>query len=406
MADGSAPPPEFDRRYEGGNGGQAPAAAVASKGRVAPPPMMLDDRLDEPPMPIIIHRAVMQIMEKVTPVEKTGHNEFHKYDYATQVDILTMLRPLMIEAKLMVTQHAVRVDQDEGGNMVVRFKFRLQVAEESGAGEVTRYDYPGVWLGVAQDRSSKGLGDKWFSKAATAAEKYFLLKLFKIPTTGDDTDADQMDGAKDGKGQPREPADSKRENRSRTTSRANERKEKNDVPPETKAAREKFAKARDTVKEITEASEVERLAPTVMTVAKELREVSPEAALMLVNQLKAKAEELGVQLDLAAPQPTAGQKAEPPADRTTPTQQPEQKHEPVPEPGAHKAEGDPKAKARAEFCVSFKGEVKVAKSQNELTKIATQHRPALDKLRDVDRGAYDDLMRYFDDRLADFASFA
>lgn len=158
-------------------------------------PMRVDtDAAMDDPMPEEIANAILQVMEGAKKVEKGGHNAFHNYDYATTADMMVLIQPLMVKAGLIVTQHFVGATQDEGGNMVCKFRFRL--THKSGK----HWNYPGFWLGVSQDRTQRGgLQDKWFSKAATAAEKYFLLKLFKIPTVDDaqklsdgDADADQM----------------------------------------------------------------------------------------------------------------------------------------------------------------------------------------------------------------------
>lgn len=150
------------------------------------------NRLDRPmpspaPMPPEIAKAVVSVMAGVTGgVEKSGENKFHNYKYATAAAALILIQPLMVGAGLIVTQHALGADKDDGGNMVVRFLFVLHAGGMS-------WTYPGIWLGVANDRAKGGaLQDKWFNKAATAAEKYFLLKLFKVPTVDEaDPDADR-----------------------------------------------------------------------------------------------------------------------------------------------------------------------------------------------------------------------
>jgi len=125
-------------------------------------------------------------MKKAHGVGKSGRNDFHKYDYASDFDVLSLVQPAMVENGLALAMWPERIEgPDQDGNMAVRFLMQWQ--HESGA-----VAEPIPWYGVAQDRSSKGaMGDKWFNKAATAAEKYFLLKQLHIPA-GKDADPDSQ----------------------------------------------------------------------------------------------------------------------------------------------------------------------------------------------------------------------
>jgi hypothetical protein len=137
-------------------------------------------------VPAEIIKARIAVMKKAHGVGKSGRNDFHKYDYASDYDVLSLVQPAMAENGLALEMWPDRIEgPDADGNMAVRFLMQWQ--HESGA-----VSEPVPWYGVAQDRSSKGaMGDKWFNKAATAAEKYFLLKQFHIPA-GKDVDPDSQ----------------------------------------------------------------------------------------------------------------------------------------------------------------------------------------------------------------------
>jgi len=137
-------------------------------------------------VPAEIIKARIAVMKKAHGVGKSGRNDFHKYDYASDYDVLSLVQPAMVENGLALEMWPERIQgPDADGNMAVRFLMQWQ--HESGA-----VSEPVPWYGVAQDRSSKGaMGDKWFNKAATAAEKYFLLKQFHIPA-GKDADPDSQ----------------------------------------------------------------------------------------------------------------------------------------------------------------------------------------------------------------------
>ncbi len=170
-------------------------------------------------VPQAVAEALCAVTGEVKPIGKDGENRFHNYKYATNVDLIQMLRPLMAKHGIIVTQHATGVSRDDGGNMVV--KFRYLITHKSGDSWV----YPGVWLGVSSDRAKGSiLQDKWFSKAATAAEKYFLLKLFKVPAMDDIERLSDGDADADGADKP--------------AAKASTKKADKDTPPEVKEARD------------------------------------------------------------------------------------------------------------------------------------------------------------------------
>lgn len=132
-----------------------------------------------------ITMALHAVMGVVGYVQKTGHNDFHKYTYASENDLLAKLRPAMLEAGLILIPSVESVsDIDAHGNTHVRVSYTL--AHKDGD----------VWpekiiaAGSGNDRSSKGgIGDKGIFKAITGSHKYLLLKLFQI-ASGDDPEAD------------------------------------------------------------------------------------------------------------------------------------------------------------------------------------------------------------------------
>ena len=144
--------------------------------------------------PVLV--AINAVTAAVGSIEKRGRNQFHNYEYATAADILHKLQPLLADAGLVIvtTQKETRLFDDEPRTetstapfprvMAIDYEFALW--HTSGA---VHPDRP-VITGVATCRNSKGgFDDKAANKCLTAATKYFLLNLFKIPT-GDYADAD------------------------------------------------------------------------------------------------------------------------------------------------------------------------------------------------------------------------
>lgn len=133
-------------------------------------------------------RKLAEIMGAVDRVPKRGRNAFHGYQYATEADIADVVRQELATRHVVIygSVDAVETRVDTGDNgkpsnfvsVVMTFTIR---DGETGDTMALR------WAGAGQDRGEKGL-----YKAITGAEKYFLLKLFLIPT-GDDPEDDSRD---------------------------------------------------------------------------------------------------------------------------------------------------------------------------------------------------------------------
>lgn len=133
--------------------------------------------------------AISDITGKIGSIEKRGKNSFHNYNYATAADILHKLQPMLAEHGLIImpTQTNARFLDDAQALFAIDYEFSLY--HKSGA---VHPEKP-ILTGMAAARNSKGgFDDKIANKCLTAATKYFLLTLFKIPT-GDYDDADADD---------------------------------------------------------------------------------------------------------------------------------------------------------------------------------------------------------------------
>lgn len=140
--------------------------------------------MDEPKRSLV--KKLAEVMAAVERVAKTGHNNFHHYDYATEADITAAVRGEMASRGVMMIPNVENVEFQEvltAGNKkerlcTARFLFTLVDGDTNERIEFRI-------IGQGQDA-----GDKGFYKAATGAVKYGLMKLFLIPT-GDDPEADE-----------------------------------------------------------------------------------------------------------------------------------------------------------------------------------------------------------------------
>lgn len=119
-----------------------------------------------------VWEKIFAIQQEVTTVKKGGRNEFHKYDYVKEEDLVAVIKPLLGTHKLSVNQ--IGAKQTVVGTLtLVDTKYRITDIE---SGDFVEVD--GIGQGAAGD-------DKGAYKALTGSMKYFLAKFFMVPT-GDD----------------------------------------------------------------------------------------------------------------------------------------------------------------------------------------------------------------------------
>ncbi len=147
-----------------------------------------------------IVRKLSEVMAEVDRIPKNGRNDFHKYDYATEADIVSAVRAAMAKRQLMLVPSVVSKElRTDGKSPIVVLTVRFS-AMDGESGEVITFDV----VGEGQDA-----GDKGSYKAMTGATKYALLKLFLIPT-GDDPEEDERPSSRGNhQTQPRESAQPK-----------------------------------------------------------------------------------------------------------------------------------------------------------------------------------------------------
>jgi hypothetical protein len=134
---------------------------------------------NQPPADLAqLFAKIARITAAMKRVPKTGRNQYHKYDYATESDIVDAIRVAMGEAKLAIMPSVERIEQLP--NDITRLHMNFIVAcGDTGAVVLL------PWIGDGQDKADKGV-----YKAYTGAEKYFLMKLFLV-ATGDDPEQDE-----------------------------------------------------------------------------------------------------------------------------------------------------------------------------------------------------------------------
>jgi hypothetical protein len=134
--------------------------------------------------PSALHAAIAQVMSALERLPKTGRNREQGYAFARDADVLDAVRQRMGAAGITLVQELEALEREErptrgGGSMVVATATFWFILTHAPSGERERYRF----VGVGADS-----GDKWFTKASTSAEKYFLMRLFLL-SSGEDPDA-------------------------------------------------------------------------------------------------------------------------------------------------------------------------------------------------------------------------
>lgn len=131
-----------------------------------------------------IASKLVKIMNETKRVAKNGRNEFHKYDYVTEADVLEAVRENLVKNNVFIFSSVVSTQKE--ADMTTVLMNHTIVDGDSGESMEVRS------LGQGQDK-----GDKGSNKAITSAIKYFLMKNLLIPT-GDDVEATDAEGKSTG----------------------------------------------------------------------------------------------------------------------------------------------------------------------------------------------------------------
>jgi hypothetical protein len=129
-----------------------------------------------------ISAAVCRVMEGSGVIPETGWNDYHKYKYSTDADILKALQPLMSKAGL----HWRCVWLGHLRDIV-----KAKQPHRTRVDTVYRLHHTsGEWMDYRMAGEGADGNDKGVYKALTGAYKYLQRQAFSLPT-GDDPERDK-----------------------------------------------------------------------------------------------------------------------------------------------------------------------------------------------------------------------
>lgn len=139
-----------------------------------------------------IHEKLLEMQRRVDKVVRDGKNTSDKYDFASDENVLDTFRPLMDELGLLLIPAITAAQLHEGTTRSGTARYLTEVTFSMIWHDVDSGEELTVpWYAQGVDLA----GEKGVGKAATYAEKYFLLKFFHVATKKDDPDADKRTGA-------------------------------------------------------------------------------------------------------------------------------------------------------------------------------------------------------------------
>ena len=147
---------------------------------------MTDEANTSPAVPLI-HGRIIAIMRAVGPIAKDSTNTQQNYKFRGIDAIYNKCHPIFAEhgvfstSEILESTHTTELDKNSKPVNRAILKMRFTYYTEDGSNVFTEVVGEGMDYG----------GDKASNKAMSAADKYALLQLLKIPTAMIDSDKDR-----------------------------------------------------------------------------------------------------------------------------------------------------------------------------------------------------------------------
>lgn len=148
-----------------------------SESEAAPAEADLPDPSDDEKKDLNIYQRINKVICEVQAIEKTGRNSQQNYSFIEQAAVVSALRPRLVAWDILIKQSVKNhelIAKAKGSKAVVTYQFEVINTNDPDDKFVDE------WVGEGDDSLDKGT-----SKASTSAEKYYLMKLFKISDRND-----------------------------------------------------------------------------------------------------------------------------------------------------------------------------------------------------------------------------
>lgn len=162
------------------------AAAVPAEA-LAAAPKQLPPAPPEPAAPApSLAGKLARVTAQVSRVPKRGWNDFNRYHYVMESDLLDAVRASLaaegVALQSSVVSHKCERMPTQRGEQTMAVVMMRFTWHDAATGETLSSEFPGM-------AADSGIGDKAIYKAITGATKYFIMKTF-LMSTGDDPEND------------------------------------------------------------------------------------------------------------------------------------------------------------------------------------------------------------------------
>lgn len=127
-----------------------------------------------------LYKKILAVQKVLEPLEKTGWNDFQKYNYSTAGDVLLPVQRACNEQGLIVIADCIESKIEPGRASVV---IRLTIVDTE-TGESLSVTAPGYSEDFSY-KDNRPNGDKAVYKAITGATKYAVRSCFCLPSDDD-----------------------------------------------------------------------------------------------------------------------------------------------------------------------------------------------------------------------------
>ena len=127
-----------------------------------------------------LYKKILAVQKVLEPLEKTGWNDFQKYNYSTAGDVLLPVQQACNEQGLIVIADCIESKIEPGRASVV---VRLTIVDTE-TGESLSVTAPGYSEDFSY-KDNRPNGDKAVYKAITGATKYAVRSCFCLPSDDD-----------------------------------------------------------------------------------------------------------------------------------------------------------------------------------------------------------------------------
>lgn len=135
---------------------------------------------------------ILAAMKEMGRVDKDGYNDFQKYAYVSEANMIEAIRDKVMAAGLVIIPSQVSCLSQPVPSGEKSQKYLTEVCTEYTIIDTDSGDSLAVkFFGQGIDS-----GDKGIYKATTGANKYFLMKTFMIPTGDDPEDEKPKTGSR------------------------------------------------------------------------------------------------------------------------------------------------------------------------------------------------------------------